>query len=268
MAVIKDLWYIVNMVKMDLGIDSNAHDIRFLKWAVDGYKSLALGNVMKSSIKTERFDVIHNLDTGERYINMPDDFVDYYKIFICIRGYIINLDANDNICIAPPKLNCCGQELADAIDQDVNKCQLYDGYNWQGTYWDYFPYWKNGQFVAGMYGRGEGGYRAGYKMDWENRRIVFDKFLKHDEVIIEFKTNGIKSNGNAIVPEGYEQAITDYVHWKRCMFSKDAGEHRDYEEHRKQFQRGVKRLIARSMAMTVVEILDIYRNSIYQAPKR
>lgn len=267
----KDLWYIVNSVKQDLGIDSNNHDLRFLKWTIDGYKDLALANVMRSAIKTARLPVIVDEMSGQRKVNLPDDYVDYYKIAICYRGYIINLDANDNICIAPPKLNCCGQEMVDAIDSQVDSWTSADDFAMfqnSNYYWDYFPYWKNGQFVAGMYGRGEGGYRAGYKIDFENRQIVFDQYLKATEIILEYKTQGIDDKGNAIVPEGCEGALIAFVHWKRSMFSKDQQEHRDYAEWRKRYQREVKRLNARIMAMSVVEILDIYRNSIHQGPKR
>lgn len=52
-----------------------------------------------------------------------------------------------------------------------------------------------------VYGRGEGGYRAGYKIDFENRQIVFDQYLKATEIILEYKTQGIDDKGNAIVPK-------------------------------------------------------------------
>jgi len=272
--MIKDLWYIVNSIKQDLGIDSNNHDVQLLKWATWGFKDLGLANVMQgSSIMTDRIPVITHPITKEKYINMPEGFMDYYKISICYRGYIVNLNANDNICIAPPKLNCCGEELAQQIDQQADKWDEEQGGNlvnsgaWYG-YWSYFPYFKNGQFVAGMYGRGEGGYVAGFKLDWQTRRIVFDRYLKHDEIILEWKFNGISERGNAIVPDGYEGALTEYVHWKRALYSKDPYEHRDFPEHKRQYQRQVKRLIARKMAMTIVEVLDIYRSSIHQAVKR
>lgn len=267
----KDLWYVVNSVKADIQQDGPARDLTFLKWAVDGFKDMAFANVIRQSIMTDRFMVIHDLKTGEKYINLPDGYLDYYKISICYRGYIINLDANDNICIAPPKLNCCGREMQEAIDAEVDTWTSADDFAvFQNSsyYWDYFPYWKNGQFVAGMYGRGEGGYRAGYKVDFQNRRIVFDNYLKADEVIIEYKTNGINDRGNAIVPDGCEDAIIAFVHWKRCLHSKDPNEHQDFKEFKRMYQRQVKRVNARAMAMTIVEILDIYRSSIHQGPKR
>ncbi len=266
----KDLWYVVNSVKMDCGLDGAQHDLRFLKWAVDGVKDMALANVISNASKTERMPVVVDENTGQRFVNLPDNFVDYLKISVCYQGYIVNLDANDNICIAPPKLNCCGQEMVDKIDDEIR--------NWSADnqavlanssyYWDYFPYWKNGQFVAGMYGRGEGGYRAGYKIDWNNRQIVLDRYLKATEIIVEYKTNGMDDRGNAIIPEGVEDAVIAFVHWKRCLYSKDNNEHSNYKEHKRMYQRQVKRVNARKMAMTVVEILDIYRASIHQGVKR
>lgn len=269
MTTIKDLWYLVNSVKFDIGLDSNSHDVKFLKWAVDGYKELGLANMMPNSIMTIRVPVIRQ--AGQIFVNMPSDYIDYYKIAICYRGYIINLDANSMICTAPPKLNCCGQELADSLDSMVDSWTSADDfalYQNSNYYWDYFPYWKNGQFVAGMYGRGEGGYRAGYKVVEQDRKIYFDGYLKADEIILEYKSNGIQDKGNAIVTDNFVDALRYYIHWQRCLFSKDPYEHRDYDQFRKRFQRAVKRIVARKMAMTVVEILDIYRASIHQAPKR
>lgn len=272
--MIRDLWYVVNSVKMDLEIDTNQFDLKFYKWAVDMYKEMCAANVIRNNFKTVRLPALLDTMSGQRYAELPDDFIDYYKIGICMCGYIINLDANDLICLAPPKLDCCGEALAEQMNSIVGACES----NGTGQYafpaafsydqtWDYFPYFKNGQFVAGMYGRGEGGYRAGYRIDFENRRIVFDKYLTHDEVILEYKSEGI-NNGNAIVPAGVEKTLAYGVHWQRCMFSNKKEEKADRDSFRKRYQRGLKQCMARIMAMSVVEILDIYRASIHQAPKR
>lgn len=273
--MIRDLWYVVSSVKMDLEIDTNQFDLKFYKWAVDMYKEMANANVIRmNNFKCERLPAILDPISGQRYVELPDDYVDYYKIAICMCGYIVNLDANDLICLAPPKLNCCGEQLAEQMDCIVRACETNGtgqasfpvAFSYDQT-WDYFPYFKNGQFVAGMYGRGEGGYRAGYRIDYQHRRIVFDKYLKHDEIILEYKSEGLE-NGTAIVPAGVEKTLAYGVHWQRCMFSKVKEEKADRESFRRRYQRGLKQCIARVMAMSIVEILDIYRSSIMQAPKR
>jgi hypothetical protein len=267
--MIRDAWYIVSSVKQDLGIDTNQFDLKFLKWTLDMYKEMASANVIRhGSFMTSRIPVVTDPITGDKRAQLPDGFLDYYKISICYRGYIVNLYANDNICIAQPQRDCCGAELAEAIDTEVDSYTGFPAVYSYAQTWNFFPYFKNGQFVAGMYGKGEGGYNAGFRIDYEHNEIVFDRYLKHDEVILEWKSEGINDKGNIIVPNGTEKVLAYGVHWQRCMFANNKAEKADEPMFRRRYQRGVKQVIARIQAMTIVEILDIYRNSIQQTPKR
>lgn len=270
--MIRDLWYIVNSVKGDLGMDANTHDLKLFKYAIDTYRDLTLANLVKNSIKTLRLPIVHDLVTKQGYTELPDDFVDYYKIGLCIGGYIINLDANDNICIAQPVLDCCGDELATCIQNTVDACGCGDrfpgalGYPYM-TYYDYFPYWHNGQFIAGQYGRSAHRYKGGFRIDFQLKRIVFDRCVRADAVILEYKSEGF-TDGNAIVPYDLVDCMRFGVHWQRSMFSTDKLERMNEQMMGKRYRKHVLRANARINSMTVSEIMAIYRSSISQTPKR
>lgn len=268
--MIKDLWYIVSMVKQDLDMDSNTHDIKFFKWAQDGYKEAAHSNVIKNCFKAERIPIINHR------AQLPDDYVDYYKIGICRGGYMLNFTANDGICLAAPKVDCCGEELGTIIDQQFNECCFNSGIPanlpYPYAYWDYSPYFKNGQFIAGMYGRGANVYTGGYRVDLANMEIVLDRCVHADELVLEYKSTGVKDDGNAVVPEGCEKGLQYYVHWQRKLHQvhpkKTGIDFSEEDRYRRQFQRSLKRMNARINGLKLIEVQQIIRASIHQAPKR
>jgi len=260
-----DLWYIVASCKADLDLDSTKHDLRFLKWAIDGFRDLNESGVLET-YKSVRLTVNKN-----GTVDLPDDYEDYTKVGLCEHGYIINFVANDTICLVPPKVDCC----LDAVKEAERCCRdgnfgaggyLNDG--WYGNQWYYLPSFHNGQFTAGIYGLGAGFYNAGFRVNDADRTIQFDKFLCAKEIILEYRSNGGIDKGNAYIPDFAIKALRHYVHWQRCMFSRDPLEKRDTEMHRFRYQRNLKRIVAQINALTASELLDIVRSSFHQAAKR
>lgn len=310
--IIKDKWYVVASVKADLEIDNTTHDFKFSKWAMDGFKELAFANIEHRGFKTCRLPIFYDPHTWTQRVNLPDDFIDYYKISLWFNGKLINLDANDEIDMSSPVLDCCGDELNQKFWGNLNQCCTeqapcppanapcagaivptyqncdvvgLNGGNWgpgntgYWGWWGYAPFWSNGQFVAGMYGRGAHRYRGGYRIDWEKRQIVIEECLvangKICEINLEYKTNGL-GDGNFVINDGVENCLRYYVHWQRKMFEMDTKQARMVgradmamvNEYKKRFQREAKRCLIRVASFTVQEMLAIHRSSIRQTPKR
>lgn len=259
-ALFKDLWYIVSQVKLRFEFTSSKHDLALLQYTIDGYKHLRRSKVIVNSAKSERFPI-----DAHRRMYFPPDFVDYYKIGLCINGYIINLTLNETICLAPPVTNCCGvEELANTQDRcargDVDG--LYSGWWW-------LPSYSVGlQFVAGMYGRGEGVYNGGYRINRAGGYIQFDNCVRANEIVMEYESTGGVESGVAYVPDQAAEALSLYVQWKAAFNSKNRELRSMYPAYKREFQFELRRCQVDLDSISPSEFLDIMRSGIMQLPKR
>jgi len=263
---IYDLHYIVSSVMADLGESDNSKFIRYLKWAIDGYRRLNLAGSLPQTIKTVRLPM-----SASNTIDLPLDYIDYIKIGVCVNGYIVNFDHHPDMCIgeAKYKKDACGDE------EVMQTLATYSNGDFAGDgliNWRYLSHFHNGQHVAGYYGLGEGFSGRGYGIDIASRKIHFSSYVEVDEVILEYKTKGIDHTGNAIVPEGALSALTNFVHWKRESFNNvgkmkkaDIGQALYWKN---EFQDEWKAMVRRSNAMTQQQWLSVIRGSIHQLPKR
>ena len=265
---IYDLWYIVASVKADIDQVDTKHDVKFMKWAIDGFRDMNEAGVLPC-YKSVRLPI-----NADGTVDWPDDYEDYSKIGLCVNGRIINFTLNQSLCLAPPNTDCCGQTLPDlsavVYSPDFVPPMASGYWNWQ---WYYLPSFHNGQFVAGMFGVGEGFSIGQFAVDAANRRFKLNfeavaKFATQHEIVLEYKSNGGIDEGNAYIPEFAIKALRSYVHWQRCLFSKNPADNQFMETHRRRYQRNIKRIVAQVNGMTTTQILDIIRASIYQMPKR
>ena len=90
----KSLAYVVSSVMTDIGVSDEKHYVRFLKWAVDGYRKMNLHGLLPTirSIELE-------IDKSTNSANIPDDYIEYLKIGVCRNGYMYNFDYNSKICL-------------------------------------------------------------------------------------------------------------------------------------------------------------------------
>lgn len=261
-----DLWYIVNSAKQDIQAKGTSNDLLFLKWAIDGFRELNNYNLVLPSGRSVKLELDENNE-----VYLPDDFVDYYKIGLCVGGYIINFDLNETIC-----LERGGPCPCEEIEQTL-RTGYCDTNNFWRTGCQYLGYVENGQYVAGVYGQGAGFYRGGYRIDWEMRKIKFDRFVSATHIILEYKSDGgIGEYGNAFIPEILIRPLTAFVHRQRCTFASENATNKFKSQMMvsqaikfgERYVNGVKAAAAKMYGMTVDEMLATWRASIKQTPKR
>lgn len=265
MGKVYDLWYIVESVKADIGITTQKHDLRFFKWAIDGYRELNCYNILPT-MKTVTIDVDAS---GVAILPQDCDYWNIIKIGICINGSIINFWANDKICLKRETGCCDVQQISKTINNIMNGTCLYD------YYWYYLPYYHNGQFVAGLYGVGEGFYGGGFRYDEERGVLQFEPSLSARQIIIEYKSNGeLDIHGNAYIPEIAIRPLRNYVHRERCQFE-IAPDRRMTTLYRndaiifgRRYANGLKAAIAKIRSIQPDELYAIWKASLTQLPKR
>ena len=267
---LKTLAYIVASVMTDLNVSDEKHYIRFLKWAIDGYRKLNLHSVMPT-VKTVYLEIDKNTNSAP----LPTDYIDYLKIGLCINGYVMNFDLNKDICLAGEEKCPCDSSAIEAdiqgISSRLNTSELTDmglGLN-ANVAWTYMDSRvNNGFYTAGVYGVGSGYYGGGYRIDIGSGRIVFDSYIDVDKILLEYRSSGIADDGTAFVQDGAIEALTSWVHYQRCKFSTNQVDRQMVNEHKQSFQNAAMSMVLRDNALTESEWLYLMRKNIHQGVKR
>lgn len=262
----KDLWYLVSSVKSDIQAKNSNHDLTFYKWAIDWFRELNQVNLLP----TLRTAVLDINDDGS--VDFPSDYAGWNKIGFPCNGYIINFAVNDRISLVPKTRDCDGKIISSYLDTLCNSCVTNQWAADCGDNWYYIPYHHNGQFVAGMYGRGEGFYHGGYRINEEKNQIQLDEYVYKyrglKQVVLEYESNGGIDQGNAYIPDYALNSGRWYIHWQRSLFSIDPAVQRMKADYGRRYQRGIKMIVVKLNSMSAQQILSIVRASIHQLPKR
>ena len=262
--------------------DTSPLYIKMLKWANDGYRRLNLAGLMPITFKSSYFDV----DIATNTFELPNNYMYYLKIGLCHGGHIINLVADDNICLRPFDIEACecdeqvirdrfnyacacidsgSLEVGDNTNTGVQQDNSWFNLTW---YYPYYQHWHNGQFTAGYYGRGAGFYGNGFKVNLEANRVQLDSCLRVERVFMEYASSGLNVTGDSIVPQTALPALQAFVHKQRCAFSRERIDMQQYPTFANLFRVEQRAMNSRQQAMTASEWYNMFRNLTYQTPKR
>ncbi len=259
----KSLWYVTEQVAADIDMANSKHFMKFFQWCIRGFVEMNKANVIPTTIKSATLFLNEH---HEAYL--PADYYDFIKVGVCCHGYLINFDRNDSICLER-RDPCTDKEISCCFGENLNNAGNVNLWFWgNGWQWGYMPYQHNGQFTAGYYGRGEGFYHGGYRIDREKGIIKFDRCVRAEHVVLEYQSSGGVESGNAWITDDCIEALRHYVHWQRCMFAFDKAERVNMDYHRKRYQREVRRLVAKQNSVTSADFVALFRASISQLPKR
>lgn len=253
-----DLHYVVQSVMADLSINDMTKYETFLKWSIDGFKRMGLAGVLPLR-RTVKLPV-----DDQNICYLPPDYEEFQRIGICWEGTWLTFDINDNIC--PPDDSPCVCSKEDIVT--AQRAATLGNFDYFQNYYHFPGFFHNGQFTSGFYGLGEGFFGAGYKLDEPNRRIMFDSYVMADEVLLEYKSNGIDDDGNAFVPGAALPAITNYVHWKRCTFSIKRDDRESLTHFQQQFWKELRAYNKRRLSLNITEFYRTLRKGIHMMPKR
>lgn len=259
-----DLNYIVKNVLAKVNKPEKNLYMRLLQFANNGFRRLNLADGMPVTMKTETLPV----DQATNTAILPNDYLDYYKIGLCINGVLVNFDMNDSLCLgsaAPASVCACSiDEIASNIAQCCNGSG--GGFEAFGTwYYPYYSYYHNGQFVAGAYGVGAGYRHGGYKINIPANTIQFDSCVTAPEIVLEYKSSGLTGDGNAIIEQTAIPALTAFVQMEYNEAIKDA---RWAQYYRRIWVSESAAMFKRKNALTYNEWLSLFRSMTFQIPKR
>jgi hypothetical protein len=270
MAEIKpqSLSYVVYQALADVDMPATTHFTKFLHFAIKGYRALNLTGAMPS-VKYVKIPVNQNTNT----CLLPKDYVEYLRIGVDCHGIFINLDYNPELVLQDANygLQCacdsehitgCVNQICNVVMGGGNALAEFGGWGWAGEFGN------NGwNYDTPNYGIGPGFYHGGYRINNQLGVIQFDSCLTPKVVYMEYTSNGIDMNGDAVIPQLAVPAINAYVHWERCRFSDDRVLKQQAQEFRKLYLIAKQDLEISIDAMTAYEWKDLIRLNTYMAVK-
>lgn len=189
--------------------DFVTHDVmRIKQFIIEGYSDLHSNHIPVVKVK-------YMTVPSSNVLAMPDDMTDYVSIGVMVNGKAIELGRNKNM--APVRVNSTGS----AVVNEAN-VGLQDTDPSSPKYMD----------ISGMYGLGGGAADAYYKLDWTNRLIIFIKSVPNDEIILQYRSNGISIDSDVYIPSKYREVLIAWVGWKLVEYSRTStrGERQDKEQ--------------------------------------
>lgn len=261
---IVNLEYVVHSVLMDIDDYSLIMYKKFLQYAVDGILDLNL--FVGDQVKVAYLPVNKNTKT----VNLPLDYIKYTKIGYNDGGSISIFGLNKDLMLARDK-DDCGNQVNDNSDNCGCKGSSETSlpaiiYPTSGYY--YAPHFRNGQFVGELFGGAGGRNNHGeFRIDHQNRQIVFNSEISVDEIILEYKSSGVSDDGSTCIPREYVPALKAYIHWQRKRY-KDKESMGEKERLKKEYYDAFEQLKNLELSFTLREYLDSTRSTYKQTPKR
>ena len=207
---------------------------RLLQLAIEGFGDLNI--FYTPSFKTSYFTV-SSINT----VDLPEDFVDYYRVGMIVDGKVWELSRNNNI----PIINSldCGAWAGDADNQTLSTQQ----YEWHYSF--------------------SGGKNVGYyRIDNELRRIVFSGDMMGREVVLEYISTGVSVSGNTWVPREVAEVLKEYIHWKSIQRTDDAVSQKELAQ--RNYYLALQKYQRRAWSFTLEEFLDAIRSGHKQTVKK
>jgi len=192
--------YVVMSVLNRLQDYSMKNYVRYTQIAIEGFsEELSLFHLDAGS------EVVYLHMSLGKTVALPADFVDYIKIGYPINGSLKVITRNDNILL-PRVFDDDGTAIGNTTVNDVTAPS-------GAVYFQ--DHWRNGSFVGGLYGLPGGIDVAGFRVDRENRQLVFSGETPRSEIILEYISSGLKLGGGSLIPRECVAALRTYVLWKK-----------------------------------------------------
>lgn len=232
------------------GIKSLTDYERLLNFAIEGYSDLSIFNV-------DTIDVAYiPVNTETNVAILPSDFITMTKIGVNINGRLWTLTVNNDIIIPRPEIIC--QNDIESVST-VTDISALGGYYFCGHY-------RNGLYIDTLYGLGGGFNEAYYRIDKNNGVILFNGNVRNNEIILEYKSSGVKSGG-APIPREARPALVAYIAWKHIQYD---NRYSDADKARRENAYNLEshKLTLLDCGFTADEFLDTMRSSSSQSIKR
>lgn len=199
-------------------------------------------------------EVVYLRMSDAKTVDLPADYVDYRKIGIPINGKLRVLTHNESILL--PRTFEDGEYVGNIGDNVDTRYSIY-----------FADHFRNGQFVAGLYGVPGGSDYGYYRIDEEKRQIIFSGEIPRGEVVLEYVSSGVKLQGSTVIPRETLKTLQNYAFWQ--LIEHDSKVPMNEKERKKQqYEEALEELRFFQTSFTKDEYLrHVYKHT-YQSIKR
>jgi hypothetical protein len=228
--------------------------LRYLQIAIEGFsEELSLYHVNAG------MEVVYLRMSVAKTCQLPSDYVKWNKIGYPIGGKLKVITHNESILL-PRVFDDTGDAIGNYYGAAIGASDLSNAVFFSDHY-------HNGAFIGGLYGLPGGIDVAGFRIDREYNQIVFSGSTPRSEIVMEYVSNGLKSDGSSLIPREVVPALRTYVLWQ-----KDEPDPRiacnAKERLKTEHEEAVAALRSFQLSFTADEYLQMVRSGIHQAPKR
>lgn len=213
-------------------------------------------------------EVVYLHMSTAKTVQLPADFIDWEKVGFPVSGKLRVITKHDRILLPRTFYGSVigGEFIADTGEAvgNADEATTDDSLSSLIYFDDHF---RGGIFVGGLYGLPGGVDDAYFRFDMENRQIVFSGSTPRSEIVLEYISTGLKSDGSSFIPRECVPVLRTYVLWQKDLYDprvalnlKEVAK-REHEESLAQFR-------AKKLTFTADEYLRMIYGESSQSPKR
>ena len=195
--------YVVMSVLNRIGDYSMKSYKRLMQICLEGFMELNLWHMDAGH------DVVYLHMSLAKTCNLPPDYVDWVKLGYPVNGKLRAITNKESLLL--PRVFDDGTPVGNIdssnTDESMGGAIFFDSH------------WRNGQYIGGLFGLPGGIDRAYFRFDMDQRQIIFSGLTPRSEVVLEYMTTGLKTNGTSLIPREAVPALRTYVEWQ--MISMD-----------------------------------------------
>jgi hypothetical protein len=239
---------------------------RLGQYDLKSYKRLCQIAIEGFTEEFSLFHIGHSLETiylhmsAAKTIPLPADYVDFTKIGFPVNGKLRVITRNDNILLPRTWDDGDGSAIGNFYGAAIGEEAL-------GTVIFFGEHFKNGQYIGGLYGLPGGIDDCYYRVDMENRQIVFSGSTPRSEIILEYIGTSLKPDGSSLIPRQVVAPLRAYVLWQMIVNdTRVAANEKDRRE--RAFNEATEALRSFSNSFTASEYLSMLYSTVHQSVKR
>lgn len=220
--------------------------------AIEGFgEEFALYHIGLSS------EIVYLHMSAAKTVNLPADYIDYVRIGYPVNGKLRVITKHDSILL-PRTFDDTGVAVGNTDSGDT------EGVSNAIFFSEHF---RNGQFIGGLYGLPGGIDECYYRVDMENRQIVFSGTTPRSEIVLEYVSTGLKPDGSSLIPREVVAPLRNYVLWH--MVENDPRvAYNERERRKREFNESVSALRSFENSFTKDEYLHSCYSTYRQSPQR
>jgi hypothetical protein len=222
---------ICNELLIEMGESQSNKFARFYQLGVAGLRKMNFNTIGVPKVVEL---TISSADTAP----LPNDYVRYTKIALCIDGRLYCLGEDNSLCLNK-NYDDCGNPVAHGNNITPN------GFVSTQYYADHY---RNGENMGRFFGIGADNNLLGYyRIDKENNQILFSELTCSASVVMEYLADINSIDGDFEVHPFCVEALKDWIFWKlKQRSSKPLGEQQLAEQNFRDSSRLMRMMVTSS----------------------